>query len=53
MKIMGKIQIGKQGVTDNFISTLGNHFINHRNMKVSVLKKCRKREYKKIFRRNS
>lgn len=34
----GQIQLGKQGVTENFILTLKNHFKKHNNMKVKVLK---------------
>ncbi len=34
----GQIQLGKQGITDNFILTLKNHFKKHTNMKVKVLK---------------
>ena len=33
-----EMQLGKQGITDNFIETLKNHFKNHENVKVSVLK---------------
>ena len=32
------MQLGKGGITDNFISTLQNHFKKHQNVKVSVLK---------------
>jgi len=35
---IGQVQLGKQGVTDNFIDTLQDHFKNHENVKVSVLK---------------
>lgn len=38
---MGKIQIGKAGITDNFISTLKNLFKNHKNVKIHVLKSAR------------
>ena len=38
MKILCKIQLGKQGITENFIETLKNHFKNHGNVKVCVLK---------------
>ncbi|MDP3986850.1 MAG: YhbY family RNA-binding protein [Nanoarchaeota archaeon] len=37
----GQVHIGKNGVTDNFISTLGNHFKKGSNVKVSVLKSAR------------
>ncbi|MEM4326138.1 MAG: hypothetical protein QXU40_02460 [Candidatus Pacearchaeota archaeon] len=32
------MQLGKRGVTDNFILTLKNHFKRHKNVKVCVLK---------------
>jgi len=41
---MGKIaflQIGKKGITDNFIGTLENHFEKHRTIRISVLKSAR------------
>lgn len=38
MKRIGSIQIGKQGITDNFIETLKNHFKKSENIKISVLK---------------
>ena len=42
---IGQIQLGKNGITDNFITTLKNHFKNHENVRVSVLKSaCRDRE---------
>ena len=40
MKTLGKIQLGKQGVTENFISSLKNCFNTHGNMKISVLRSC-------------
>jgi RNA-binding protein YhbY len=38
---VGKIQIGKNGLSDNFISTLKTQFKNHANVKISVLKSAR------------
>lgn len=38
MKTIGKVQIGKQGITDNFITTLKDHFKKSENIKISVLK---------------
>lgn len=38
MRRIGNIQIGKQGITDNFIETLKNYFKNRENVKISVLK---------------
>jgi RNA-binding protein YhbY len=35
---VGHIQLGKQGITENFIETLKNHFKKCKNVKVSVLK---------------
>jgi len=32
------IQLGKQGITENFIGTLKNHFNRHNDVKVRVLK---------------
>ena len=37
-KTLGMMQIGKQGLTDNFISGLKSQFKNYRNMRISVLK---------------
>ena len=38
MPVIGQIQLGKQGLTDNFIETLKTYFKKHKNVKVSVLK---------------
>ena len=38
MEKIGYVQLGKQGITDNFIGTLKNHFKKNKNVKVSVLK---------------
>lgn len=35
------VQLGKQGLTENFIITLRGHFENHKIVKVSVLKSAR------------
>jgi len=35
---IGTIQLGKQGITENFIGNLRNQFKNHENVKISVLK---------------
>lgn len=50
MAIIGQIQLGKQGLTDNFIGSLKDHFANHRIVKVSVLRSCcrNKKELKEI-----
>ncbi len=33
-----EIQLGKMGITENFISTLKSHFKKHGNVRISVLK---------------
>ncbi len=40
MATLAIIQLGKGGITDNFILTLKNHFKRHNNVKVSVLRSC-------------
>ncbi len=50
MRKIGSIQIGKQGVTENFIATLEAHFKKYENIKISVLKNAtRDREEIKKF----
>jgi len=39
---IAQVQLGKQGITENFITTLKNHFKNHRQVRISVLKSIRK-----------
>jgi RNA-binding protein YhbY len=34
----GQVQLGKQGITENFIITIKHHFNKHDNVKVHVLK---------------
>ena len=34
----GQVQLGKQGMTENFIGTIKNHFNKHDSVKVHVLK---------------
>lgn len=36
-----EIQIGKQGITNNFISTIKNNFQRHDQVRVKVLKSAR------------
>ena len=45
-----KIQLGKQGVTENFILGMKNYFKNSKSVRVSVLKSCcrNRDELKKI-----
>jgi RNA-binding protein YhbY len=38
---MSFVQLGKQGITDNFISTLKSHFQKHSAVKVIVLQNAR------------
>ena len=38
MQSIGKVQLGKQGITDNFMQTLRGHFEKYRNVKVCVMK---------------
>ena len=40
MVLVGKVQMGKGGLTDNFIKTLENHFKKYSIIKISVLKSC-------------
>lgn len=37
MKPLAQIQIGKNGISDNFIKTLKDNFKHHMNVKVAVL----------------
>ncbi|MBU1727960.1 YhbY family RNA-binding protein [Patescibacteria group bacterium] len=39
--MLSKIQIGKNGITGNFMETLKSHFLKHRDVKVQVLKSAR------------
>ncbi len=50
MPVMREIQLGKNGITENFIESLQNQFTNCSNVKVAVLPNlCRdKKELKKI-----
>ncbi len=38
MPNLSQTQLGKQGITENFIETLKNNFKKHNNVKISVLK---------------
>ena len=33
-----EVQIGKKGITDNFIETLNSHFKKHSSVRINVLK---------------
>lgn len=50
MKIIGQIQLGKNGITDNFIGSLKNQFTNCKNVRISILKSASrdKKEIKKL-----
>lgn len=39
--VVSKIQLGKNGITNNFIETLKSHFKTHRDVHISVLKSAR------------
>ena len=43
MHLIGQLQLGKQGITNNFISTLKTYFNNHKIVKVSVLKSAERK----------
>ncbi len=40
MPVIREIQLGKNGVTDNFIESLKNQFKNCNNVRISVLRSC-------------
>jgi len=50
METLKNIQLGKKGLTKNFIDTLSDHFKSSRNVKISVLKSSTrdKKELKEI-----
>ncbi len=50
MATIVNVQIGKNGITENFLETLKNYFKNHQNVKISVLKSAtrNREELKKI-----
>lgn len=39
--IEGQLQLGKQGITENFIKTLKSHFKKYKNIRISVLQSAR------------
>lgn len=41
MVTIGNVQLGKNGITNNFILTLNNQFKKHGNVRVHVLKSAR------------
>jgi len=45
--VVKTIQLGKHGITDNFIESLKNQFKNSRTVKVSVLKSANREDLKK------
>ena len=50
MATIVNMQIGKNGITENFLETLKNYFKNHQNVKISILKSATRdrEELKKI-----
>ena len=50
MAKIGIVQLGKNGLTENFIETLKTYFKNHENVRISVLKSAtrKKDELEKI-----
>ncbi len=49
---VAKIQIGKNGISENFFSTLESYFKTHKNVKIIVLKSAREeREMTKEYAR--
>lgn len=50
MPVIRQIQLGKNGISENFINSLKNQFNDCNNVKVSVLHSCcrNKEELKKI-----
>jgi len=47
MPILSRIQLGKAGVTENFLTTLKSHFKNHKDVKISVLSSAGRENIKK------
>jgi len=41
-RTISNVQLGKQGITENFIFSLKNHFKNSEIIRISVLKSARK-----------
>ncbi len=37
---ISQLQLGKNGLTENFILTIENHFKKHKVVRISVLKSC-------------
>jgi len=50
MTKMGHVQLGKQGVTENFVENLKHRFQTHENLKISVLRSATRdrEEIKKV-----
>ena len=47
MPALLRIQLGKAGVTENFLTTLNSHFKKHRDVKISVLSSAGRENLKK------
>lgn len=39
--MISKVQLGKNGITENFISTLKSHFQKHKDVQIQVLRSAR------------
>jgi len=46
--VVKKIQLGKRGITDNFIKTLQDHFKKYWTLKISVLKNSDRKQIKEF-----
>ncbi len=43
-----QLQLGKAGLTDNFLKTLETYFLKHKDVKISVLKSSSRDEIKEV-----
>lgn len=43
-----KLQLGKKGISENFLETLKNHFQKNKDIKISVLKSAGRENLKKF-----
>ncbi len=49
MVLIGNMQLGKKGLTENFIQTLKSYFKKHKNVKISILKNSDERKNMKLL----
>ncbi len=47
--MISKVQLGKNGITENFISTLKSHFQKHSNVHISILPSARNEKKAKDY----